>query len=77
MDPSLMAFLFGVGTGFLEDQMVTCPDCGHQFPIEETSLIDGKPACPECLEPVDDFEEGEPSVRFGGDAASEEDGYRL
>lgn len=54
-----MAFLFGVGTGSLENQMVTCPACGAYFQIEETRLISGKPSCPACLEPVDEPDSGQ------------------
>jgi len=74
MDRGIMAFLFGGGAGFLENQMVTCPGCGAEFPIEDTRLIKGKPACPECFEPVDEQEsEGFDGSRRNTRLLTEED----
>lgn len=30
--------------------MMTCPICGKQFPIEEYEILNnGNPACPDCV----------------------------
>jgi formylmethanofuran dehydrogenase subunit E len=53
MDPGLMAFLFGVGIGFIEDEIV-CPHCGCEFPEEDLSMVDGRYVCPACLKSLDE-----------------------
>lgn len=52
MDPGLMAFLLGAGIGFLEDEIIVCPNCGCEFPEEDLRMVDGEYACPACLEPL-------------------------
>jgi formylmethanofuran dehydrogenase subunit E len=52
MDPFLIAFLLGVGIGFIEDDCIICPHCGCEFPEEDTRYVDGQCACPACLEPL-------------------------
>jgi len=62
MDPGLIAFLFGVGTGFIEEEDEyeyghdkVCPYCRCEFSEEELSIVDGSYICPTCLEPLDDI----------------------
>lgn len=56
MDPSLIAFLFGVGIGFLEDGIIICPHCGCEFPEEDIRTYDDRYSCAACMEPLDDAE---------------------
>ncbi|GEM_PF-4567154 len=50
MDPGLISFLMGVGFGFIDEEMVVCPNCGAEFFPEEMVMEDDGYACPACLE---------------------------
>jgi hypothetical protein len=50
MDPGLIDFLMGIGFGFIDEEMVTCPNCGAEFLPEEIVIEDMGYACPACQE---------------------------
>jgi hypothetical protein len=59
MDPGLIAFLFGAGIGFIEDDIIICPHCGCEFPEEDLRYVDDSYACPACMRPLDDDKDDE------------------
>ena len=54
MDPGLIAFLPGVGIGFIEDEYIVCQHCGCEFLEEDLRYVDDNYTCPACFRLLDE-----------------------
>jgi len=49
----MAGFWLGVLFGFIDEEYMTCPNCGCEFLPEEMPYSDGEYVCPACLRSLD------------------------
>jgi hypothetical protein len=70
----MIGFWAGVLFGFIDEEYITCPNCGGEFLPEEMRYEDDRYVCPACLKPLDEDEDSDVDRdEENGDEDSEDD----